>query len=180
MPPQAPPLEETPLTPPRRRWKRWFVVVVLLVVALLAAWFEPTRCVRGVLRGEPFHGGRPASWWAQEWEPWRIMPLRGLAEGNPDYDRWPLDRVEHCLFFRPPTLTPRQWFEEKFNAVFRPNAAAGLVWVEMLGEQGTPPLLWGTDPAALPVLEALQRHESAKVRLLARSSAKHLRDAQAP
>jgi HEAT repeat protein len=40
----------------------------LLVIVLVAggAWFEPTRSVRGLLRGEPFYQRRPASWWREK------------------------------------------------------------------------------------------------------------------
>ena len=44
------------------RRRTWLVLAALSCVAL-AVYFEPTRCVRGWLRGEAFFDGRPTSWW---------------------------------------------------------------------------------------------------------------------
>jgi hypothetical protein len=109
--------------------RKKLLLSLLLAAALLAAWFEPTRCVRGVLRGEPFYDGRPASWWAAEWDHWPAM----------DHDQ------------------------------NRPYPAVSFV----------PPLLKGDHPAALPLLESLESHESAKVRLFARYGITQTRFAEA-
>jgi HEAT repeat protein len=47
--------------------KNWFLLVLAVVVAALgaAAWYEPTRTVRGWAHGEPFYDGRSASGWAE-------------------------------------------------------------------------------------------------------------------
>lgn len=161
-----------------KRKKLW-LSLLLLVVALLAAWFEPTRCVRGVLAGEPFHDGRPASYWAAEWEHWRIVPMAGAAEDVPmEYDRWTLVNTRDCAFYRQDMPTMWERFEKKLKAVFQPNVVAAPLLLIRLNAQ--PPLLSGDDPAALPVLQRLENDTSAKVRLFAKHGIQKLRDAQAP
>ncbi len=160
-----------------KRKKLW--LSLLLVAALLAAWFEPTRSVRGVLAGEPFHGGWPASYWAAEWERWLIVPMAGAAEDVPmEYDRWTLVNTKDCGFYRQYTPTLWERFEKKLNAAFRPNAVAAPLLLIRLNAQ--PPLLSGDDPAALPVLQRLENDTSAKVRLFARHGIQRLRDTQVP
>src|SRR5579884_512240 len=47
---------------------RWFIGIgaLLLLAAAAAVFLDPTGTVLGRLRGEPFFGGRPASWWGRE------------------------------------------------------------------------------------------------------------------
>jgi hypothetical protein len=51
-----------------KKWK--WLAAALLLGALVAVYFEPTRCVRGWLWGEAFFDGRPTSLWADEIEQW--------------------------------------------------------------------------------------------------------------
>jgi hypothetical protein len=53
-------------------WKRcryWFLLIALIGIGL-AAYFEPTRCVRGWLWGEAFFDGRPTSYWRGRVDRW--------------------------------------------------------------------------------------------------------------
>ena len=43
--------------------RRLIMIAAVLFAAVLAAYFEPTYCVRGWLRGEAFFDGRPTSYW---------------------------------------------------------------------------------------------------------------------
>ena len=66
------------------RRRTWFVLFLLSGI-LLAAYFEPTRCVRGWLNGEAFFEGRPTSWWRGILErdlrtdPHAIAPIRVIV-----------------------------------------------------------------------------------------------------
>jgi hypothetical protein len=55
-----------------KRRRIWFALIALVGVAL-AAYFEPTNCVRGWLRGEAFYDGRPTSYWAAEIQRWDTL-----------------------------------------------------------------------------------------------------------
>src|SRR3954447_5065819 len=50
-----------------RKRRIWFslVAVFLFGAAVLTALLEPTHTVRGLLAGEPFYRGRPASSWRE-------------------------------------------------------------------------------------------------------------------
>ncbi len=160
-----------------KRKKRWFVVAVLLVVAGLAAWFEPTRCVRGVLAGEPFHDGRPASYWAAEWDHWSVAVPEGPDGPAPQS----FNRNGRFPIWDDRDIGKSAWGEFKavFNRVFHGKARP--VWGSFrIIDVNAQPLLRGDDPAALPVLQVLARHESPKVRLIARYGIQRLRDAHAP
>jgi len=47
----------------KNRWILWGLFA--LIAAALAILFEPTRIVRGWLRGESFFAGRPSSYWSE-------------------------------------------------------------------------------------------------------------------
>jgi hypothetical protein len=131
-------------------WKRprfWFLLTAIATVAL-AAYFEPTHCVRGWLRGEAFYQGRPTSYWAEEiqrWEYW-FRILEGDGAGTKYYARrpsWPQPLVPYL---------PEQ-------------------------EAAWPTLLDG-DVAGLAVLQELQTHPSEEVRDWARVGIERTRNKQ--
>jgi hypothetical protein len=156
--------------------RKKLLLSLLLAFALLAAWFEPTYWVRGVLRGEPFYDGRPASWWAAEWEHWSVAvpegpdgPAPQSFNGNGRVPIWDDRDIGESAWER---------IEAVFDRVFRGKART--VWGSFrIIDVNAQPLLRGDDRAALPVLELLARHESPKVRLIARYGIQRLRDAQA-
>src|SRR5262245_50809448 len=45
--------------------KRWLLLIPAGAIVAVGAWFEPTRSVRGWVRGEPFFQDRPASYWEE-------------------------------------------------------------------------------------------------------------------
>src|SRR5262245_28600680 len=60
--------------------KRWLLLIPVILAVAAGAWFEPTRSVRGWIRGEPFFQGRSASYWEE-----------GLTSSDPkEKDRVPL------------------------------------------------------------------------------------------
>jgi hypothetical protein len=59
---------------------RYLIYVITLVGIALAAYFEPTRCVRGWLAGEAFYQWRPTSYWGQEIQHWDYV---GTVQQNP-------------------------------------------------------------------------------------------------
>ncbi len=161
-----------------KRKKLW--LSLLLAVALLGAWFEPTRCVRGVLQGEPFYDGRPASWWAEQWEPWCVWAcVRGDRKTQfPDFDELENDPSDKLAFGTMSRSTLWDQAKETFHRTFvnrgmpkRPMTASSTLL--------SPPLLAGDDPAVLPVLQSLVNHASPKVRVFAHFGIEKLRDAEA-
>jgi len=51
-------------SPMKKRWISWCALGVAVIV--VAVMIEPTRIVRGWLRGEQFFAGRPSSYWSHE------------------------------------------------------------------------------------------------------------------
>ena len=167
-----------------KRKKLW--LSLLLVVALLAAWFEPTRCVRGVLRGEPFYDGRPASWWAAEWEHLNPRIVFGGVQQFAEASDRPetINDFRYCCFFddRDPEATPWKAATNVFSHCYRhfsPSKSPLKLVKQTEWFVEFPAILRGGDPAALPVLQALERHDSPKIRLFAQYGIKSIHDAEA-
>jgi hypothetical protein len=91
----------------RRVWL-WLVSGFVFGAVILAALLEPNRILRGLLAGEPFYRGRPASYWrqvlrdcgqnggiplttAKEFHTTKeILPVLRVCAGDPDRNvRWP-------------------------------------------------------------------------------------------
>ena len=106
-----------------KRKKLW--LSLLLAVALLAAWFEPNRCLRGFVAGEPFYDRRPASYWAAEWEHWRVFDFLAGANSDTEITSWNISpgRMAYSWYFekRDPDATPWNPLVKRFNEMFRPN-----------------------------------------------------------
>jgi hypothetical protein len=133
----------------KRKWT--ILLLALLLLLLLAAWFEPTHCVRGWLRGEAFYQGRPTSFWALECRSWWAITFNHSA--------WPNDVIwaqRPGLFDR---FLPARW-QQRFVDII-----------------DTPPLLRG-DPDAEPVLRELLNDPSPQVQELAETGLKNIRDLQ--
>jgi hypothetical protein len=58
--------------------RRCLISLFAVICLTLAVYFEPTRCVRGWLRGEAFFEGRPTSWW-------REVILHNLGTSHPTW-----------------------------------------------------------------------------------------------
>jgi hypothetical protein len=76
-------------------WKRgrYWILLIAVVGVALAAYFEPTRCVRGWLCGEAFFDGRPTSYW------------RGVVERDL--------QIDPRVFFMSPAAPPPPTFWER-------------------------------------------------------------------
>src|ERR1051325_58052 len=85
-----------------KKWLFFLTHAIEASIVLAAVYFEPTYCVRGVLRGEEFYNGRPASYWAAELERWEVNPLHIFFFSGDPKDL----RLMPC-FHREPS-----WFEE--------------------------------------------------------------------
>lgn len=112
-----------------------FAAVILGVLVLAVGWFEPTRVLRGKLRGEPFVHDRPASFWAEQLaaEPGqRAKAIERLTQGG----RRSVSVLEHLL-------------RESASAEIRCAAA------ELLGQLGS-----DARPAATQLLASLKDADS--------------------
>ncbi len=164
-----------------KRKKLW--LSLLLVVALLAAWFEPTRCVRGVLASEPFHQGRPASYWAAEWEHWCVTHgwHGNVLVFSPDPAELADNPADNLGFGQLAPVPLWDRISDLYQrAVLKRKTPPGRAKIVETAERVTPPLLAGDDPAALPVLESLENHVSPKVRVFARYGIEKIRAAKEP
>ena len=136
----------------KRRWKLWVALAVLFgsLVALPAVHWR----VIGWAQGEAFYQGRPTSWWSSEIEDSyheRLILWSGLGrlpEVLPNLPDWWVDT--------PSSLWVRM----------RQQLKSGNTAIPVMDVSNNSPLLNG-DPTVLPLLLALVRSQSAKVRRVA-------------
>jgi len=124
--------------------RHWAGGVCLAVSLLTAAWFEPTYCIRGWLRGEAFYQGRPTSYWARE-----ILHWQPCVSGSTTHGAFTF----HSTYY-----TRRQDI---------PAILTRFVPASFLGPSDWPPLFDG-DAAGLPVLKELLEHPDPHVSLWAK------------
>ena len=146
----------------KRRLLRWSLILIIL--AAFAVWLEPSRVVRGWLRGEAFYQGRPTSYWREKCDEWmsRFDDLDSLTTFT-----WllPFDvPIEPGLrkFGMPDDLqlngggirNPRETFLTRLIDRFRPEDAIK----RERDYEFSPRIFWAT-PDTEPVLLELQKEE---------------------
>ncbi len=87
----------------KRRLLLWSLVFVIL--SAFAVWLEPTRVVRGWLRGEAFYQGRPTSYWRMEMKGWSASTPLIPLEVTPGVVKFVIRREPRF----PENLLPNGW-----------------------------------------------------------------------